>query len=68
MSSKLKYFLQIRLRGNFFIPNDFIELKKAYGFELPDWAEQNFDQIVSSLGWGFYFDYRLPEMAKLTAG
>jgi len=47
---------------------DVIKIEKSYGFELPDWAERNFDQIIDSLGWGFYFDYRLPEMAKLTAG
>ena len=42
--------------------------KKSHDLKLPDWAEQNFDKVLRLMDFGFYFDYRLPEMAKLTTG
>ena len=30
--------------------------------------EPIYDQLLHSLGWGFYFMFRLPEMAKLQSG
>lgn len=36
--------------------------------KIPDWAVKNYDTLIYLLNKGFYFDYRTPEMAKLTSG
>jgi hypothetical protein len=42
--------------------------KKSHNLTIPKWAEAIFQQIKDTVRWGFYFDYRLPEMAKLQIG
>ena len=46
----------------------FTFIQKTHGLILPDWARDNFKRITDSLRWGFYFDYRTVEMARLFAG
>lgn len=47
---------------------DVLFIEKLNNLTLPDWAEQNYDRIMSSSGLGFYFDFRWPEIAKLVSG
>ncbi len=35
---------------------------------MPDWVNEIYDEMISSLKWGFYFDYRLTELAQLQSG
>ena len=45
-----------------------INFKKTHGLTLPEWADNIYDRLFHSLGWGFFFNYRLTEMAKLQSG
>lgn len=47
---------------------DCLFVEKTHGLKLPEWVEPIYDQLLHSLGWGFYFMFRLPEMAKLQSG
>ena len=42
--------------------------KKTHNLSLPTWAETIYQKIMDNVRWGFYFDYRVPEMAKLQIG
>ncbi len=43
-------------------------VERTHNLTLPDWVLPIYDQLQESKGWGFYFNNRLPEMAKLQAG
>lgn len=47
---------------------DNLFVEKTNGLKLPDWVLPVYDRLIHSLGWGFYFMFRLPEMARLQSG
>ena len=70
-TSKLEYKLSTLkpnlLKKNITL-NNFLFKKKTHNLTLPKWAEPILQKIMDNVRWGFYFDYRLPEMAKLQTG
>ena len=43
-------------------------IKKNNNLTLPRWAEENYDLIVGTGSYGFYFDFRFTEIGKLVSG
>jgi hypothetical protein len=43
-------------------------IEKGYNLTLPKWSEEIYQRVIENVRWGFYFDYRLPEMARLQTG